>query len=95
MARLGAGGALRDKRVLVVESEPMAATDFVARLRSGGIDVVGSVTSVQEALALIATAGALDAALIDVNLDDGRADPIAAALRERGVPLVLVGGGNR
>lgn len=51
-------------------------------------------TSVQEALVLIATTVVLDAALIDVGLDNGQAGPIAAALHERGVPLVVVSGGE-
>lgn len=83
-------GALHGKRVLVVEGGPMMATNFAGRLRDNRVEVVGPVASVQDALALIAAGAALDAALIDVALNDGRADPIADALRERGVPVVFV-----
>lgn len=88
----GAGGALRGKRVLVVQGRHMLATDFVGRLRAGGGVVVGPVTSVQDALELIAATLALDAALLDASLGDGWADPISAALARCGVPLVVVSG---
>lgn len=83
-------GALRGKRVLVVEGKHMIATGFVGRLRSGGVEVVGPVASVRDALALIATEPALHAALLDDGLDDDWADPIADVLARLGVPLVFV-----
>ena len=68
----------------------MLATGLAGRLRAGGVEVVGPVACVQDALALITAGSALDAALLDARLDDSWVGPISAALEQIGVPLVLV-----
>ncbi len=39
-----------------------------------------------------ATVANLDAAVLDVNIRDERIDPVASALRKRGIPLVFATG---
>lgn len=56
-----------------------------------GCTVVGPAGDIDGALALIATE-ALDAALLDLNLNGETAAPLASALRSRGVPFVVVTG---
>jgi DNA-binding response OmpR family regulator len=82
------------KRILLVEDEPLIAMmleDFVDVL---GHQVAGTADSVATALPLVA-AGGLDAAVLDVNLRAGEKSwPIADALAEQGVPVVLASGGG-
>lgn len=80
-------------RVLVVEDEPLIAMlleDFVDML---GHAVVGPVDTASEGVRLV-EAGALDFAIIDVNLRDGPSWPVADALKARGLPFVVATGGH-
>lgn len=88
----GAAGELRGRRLLLVEDDYMIAADFAQALEERGVEVVGPVGSVREALVLIETAGALDGAVLDINLGRETAFPIAAELTARGVPFVFATG---
>lgn len=78
-------------RVLVVEDEFLLAMELEDLLAQGGCEVLGPASSVSQALAVLAGEQP-DLALLDVNLKGERATPVAAALRERGVPYVLITG---
>jgi ActR/RegA family two-component response regulator len=69
MAESGAE-ALRGKRLLVVEDEYLIAVDLACLLEDRGVVVVGSAGSVGDALELISREGALDGAVLDVNLGE-------------------------
>jgi CheY-like chemotaxis protein len=56
-----------------------------------GCIVLDPVPRVKEALRVLADERP-DAAVLDVNLQGERVTPVAAALRERGIPFVLVSG---
>ena len=84
--------ALRGKRVLVVEDEPLLATDLAEELSELGAEVVGPVNSVRDALTLITADGTLNAAVLDIGLLDGQAYAVADALHGRGVPFVFLTG---
>ncbi len=56
-----------------------------------GASVIGPARSVDEALKLAESAD-IDLALLDVNLNGARVDPVLARLKERGVPVVLATG---
>ncbi len=67
-------------RVLIVEDEPVIAEahrDYLVRL--GGFEVVGAVSTAQEALRM-ATAGPVDLVLLDLGLPDARGVDLASAL---------------
>ncbi|AFR48603.1 MULTISPECIES: response regulator [Gordonia] len=67
-------------RVLIVEDEPVIAEahrDYLARL--GGFEVVGAVSTAQEALRM-AGAGPVDLVLLDLGLPDARGVDLASAL---------------
>ena len=82
---------LSGKRVLIVEDESliaMLAEDFLIEL---GATVIGPATSIDDAIALIATQE-IDAAVLDLNIRGERSDRVADALRLRGIPIVCATG---
>lgn len=84
-------GMLAGKRVLIVEDEYFIAFDLKRALAQQDAIVVGPVAELDRGLAL-AGDEALDAAVLDVNLEDGMTFPIAAALADRAVPYMFLTG---
>jgi AmiR/NasT family two-component response regulator len=89
-----AESGLAGRRVLVVEDEFLIALDVEETLRDLGCEVVGPVATVAEALA-IADPVCCDVAVLDVRLVDGSTEPLAVALKERGIPFVVLTGYDR
>ena len=85
------GTDLKGRRVLVVEDEFLLAMELETLLEQRGCMVLGPVPSVSQALAML-DCYQPEAALLDVNLKGERATPVAAALKDRGVPYVLITG---
>jgi two-component SAPR family response regulator len=81
----------RGLRVLVVEDEMLVAMDIAALLQDIGCRVVGPVGQLSEALPL-AREAELDAAILDVNLENEGVEPVAAELARRSVPFVFATG---
>lgn len=82
-------------RVLVVEDEPLVAMDLAAALAALGCEVVGPVSTLNEALCVgkaETAAGRLGAAVLDVNLHGAMSFPLAEFLAERRVPFVYATG---
>lgn len=75
-------------RILVVEDEFLVAMELESMLAACGLTVLGPVSTVVAALALIERE-APDAAVLDVNLRGESVSPVAACLRDRAVPFVL------
>lgn len=82
-----AAPALEHRRVLVVEDEYFLADDIANALKQLGAEVVGPVATREDAIAELS--GAIDAAVLDVNLRGETVFTIADALRARGVPFVF------
>lgn len=82
---------LRGKRILIVEDEFIVAAMAEDSLMDLGAVIVGPAYRLAEGVRLAQTE-AVDAALLDVNLGGERSDGVAAALRERGVPIVFATG---
>ena len=80
-------------RVLIVEDEYMIALDTAAVLKHAGCDVAGIAGSVAKALRLLDDERC-DAVVLDANLSGDSAEPVAAALLQRGSPYVVVSGYN-
>ena len=76
-------------RILVVGETFLIAEAIRAQLESCGCKVVGPAAQVARAMEL-ASDYALDGAVLDVNIDDDLSFPVAAALQERGVPVVFL-----
>lgn len=77
-----------DRRILLVEDEIFVVWLLEDMLANLGCAVVGPASSVNQALAMI-DAEAIDAAVLDVNLNGQMSYPIADALAARGVPFVF------
>lgn len=78
-------------RVLVVEDEVLIAMEVGELLSDRGATVLGPASSAWRALALIREC-LPDVAVLDVELPDGTAAPVAEMLRTRGIPFVVVTG---
>jgi two-component system, response regulator PdtaR len=85
------GADLEGLCVLVVEDEFLLAMELEALLEQRGWRVLGPVATIDRALAILDQHRPA-VAVLDVNLKGRRATPVAAALRDRGVPFVLVTG---
>ena len=83
--------SLAGRRVLVVEDETLVAMLIEDTLLDAGAQVLGPVSTVAEALALVERE-LPDLAVLDLNLAGETSEPIADVLRDRGVPFVVASG---
>jgi DNA-binding response OmpR family regulator len=79
--------------ILIVEDEPLIAMMLEDFLESLGHSVQATCDTVKDALSE-AEKGGFDLAILDVNLKGENAWPVAAKLREKGIPFVLATGGH-
>ena len=82
---------IKGLRVLVVEDDFDVAEALRTVLASAGCEVVGPVSTVEEACKLAKTSP-LDAAVLDIALSPGTSAPVARSLLYRGCPFVFVTG---
>ena len=85
---------LTGMKILVVEDNFLVADVLCEGLRDIGCEIVGPAPNLERGTKLVDAIGDehLDGALLDVNLGDGFSFPIAAKLRERGVPFIFLTG---
>lgn len=83
--------ALAGKRILVVEDEFVVAAMAEDMLTELGATVVGPAGTIGQGLRLAET-DLIDAAVLDVNMDGERADPVARVLQARSIPVVFATG---
>jgi CheY-like chemotaxis protein len=81
--------ALASRRVLVVEDEYFLADDMAQVLAGLGAEVLGPVSTRDQALALLSSDERIDAAVLDINLRGQTVFPVADALTERRIPFVF------
>jgi DNA-binding response OmpR family regulator len=81
-------------RILVVEDEMLIAMLLEEMLEMLGCEVVGPAATLDEAVAAV-PANRFDGALLDANLHGRDSSPVAEALREHGIPFILVTGYGR
>lgn len=79
---------LTGQRILIVEDEALIAMELVDIVEIAGGRVVGPVRTNWEALLLVEDES-VDAVLLDLNLADGDATPVATVLMGRAVPVVI------
>ena len=84
--------SLSGRRVLVVEDEYFLADDLAQAVAQLGAEVIGPVPTRKEALALLAAAGKVDLAVLDISLEDEAVFPVADVLAEQGVPFLFATG---
>ena len=78
-------------RILIVDDEPMIAIDLESVLLEAGFEIAGVTGNLEKALSMIQS-GICDAAVLDANLDGVSAAPVAAALKARGLPFLVLSG---
>jgi DNA-binding response OmpR family regulator len=86
-----AGQPLGHKRVLIVEDEFLLGFSLLEDLTAAGAEVVGPISTVDEALQ-IATSESFDLAVLDINVRGEMSFGVADALLARNVPLVFLTG---
>ena len=84
-------GVLKGKKVLLVEDESLITMLLEDILSDYGCEIVGPAMNIRQAMTL-ARAEHIDAAVLDVNLGGDSSFPVAALLRERGIPLCFSSG---
>lgn len=89
--RLTGPRPLDGARVLVIEDEYYIADDLRRMLNDAGAEVVGPVSTLAAAHAAV-DEGGFDFAIVDLNLHDQSAVPIAERLVEQGKSLVIATG---
>src|SRR3954462_10139838 len=82
------------KRVLVVEDDAIVAMDLAEILRDARCNVVGPLSSLEEAIVEVGK-NSLDAALLDLNLRGYQSFPVMDALVTANIPFVIVTGYER
>lgn len=91
MTSVAGSEALVGCGVLVVEDEWIVAVELDNELTDMGCRVIGPVSSVSEAIAILADQP-VDVALVDIELGEDTGYPIARASQARNVPVVFLTG---
>jgi DNA-binding response OmpR family regulator len=82
----------RISRIMIVEDEPLVAFDNEYMLKDAGYEVVATVASLADAIAVI-EAEALDLILTDIALSgDGDGTDVARAAGAKSIPVLFVTG---
>ena len=79
--------AIIGKRVLIVEDEAFVALDLKVALESYGVDVIGPIATLEDALSAVAQDD-FDVAVVDVHLQGQDSFPAADILLAKGTPFV-------
>jgi len=88
IATLPAARPLPARNILVFETDTIVAQAFRHLFRVMGCEPIGPVTSLSEALRLARTAP-IDVAILEAGFDGLLCQPVADALKERGIPFVV------
>ena len=80
--------SLSGRAVLIVEDEMFIACDIAYGVEDAGGSVVGPASTVEDALALLAT-HEIHGAILDVNLLDGDVTPVLQRLVRDGVAVIV------
>jgi len=82
--------AFENKRILILEDDPLLALDLEDFFSELGAQVVGPVSSVEQAFRAISEG--IDAAVLDLNLRGVYSYPVIETLNKAGTPLVVCSG---
>ncbi len=79
------------RRILIVEDEVIIGMMAQDMLEDLGATVLGPAMNVDQGVSMAESEQA-DAALVDINLDGTRSDPVVDVLVRRGVPVIFTTG---
>ena len=80
-----------EPRILILEDEPLIAMELQETLEASGFEVVGPVHSCEAALELLWSMQ-VDAAVLDVILEEGTCEVVADELSLSGIPWAFASG---
>lgn len=83
------------KRILVAEDETLIAMVLEDMLTELGFELACSAPSLSKAMDFVGTSNPIDAAILDIELNDEQSWPIADALMKRQVPFAFSTGHGR
>jgi DNA-binding response OmpR family regulator len=79
--------------LLIIEDEALVLSSLRRAAEAAGLTIAATARSVPEALACLDEfSGAFDAALLDANLRGISSAPVAARLRDAGLPYLVITG---
>ena len=81
---------IASRRVLIVEDNLFLALGLVRLLRPKGVEIIGPVATVKEALAVVNNSERIDGAVLDINLRGELVYPVVDALRPKGVRIMFM-----
>lgn len=76
---------------MICEDEPVIAMHIAAEVESCDCEVVGPFAHARDAMSVLRMQH-IDAAILDIELADGASTPLARALREAGVRVIVLSG---
>jgi len=79
------------KRIMIVEDEILLALDLELMLKDEGVEVLGPVGNIAQALDLLSHHSP-DAVILDMNLGGKSSAPIVAELMQGDIPFVVTSG---
>ena len=82
---------LSGMRLLVAEDDAVIAMDYAGMLSSAGAEIVSTARTAGEAVAHLQD-DAVDAAIVDFLLADGKSSELQAILTEKRIPFVVISG---
>lgn len=82
--------SLENKRILILEDDPLLALDLEDFFTEVGAKVIGPVSSVEQALQAVSCG--IDGAVLDLNLRGVYSYPVIEILAKAGTPLVVCSG---
>lgn len=80
-----------ERRAMVAEDSVLVLLSLEFELRQQGFEIVGTASTVAQALAL-ATTALFDIAILDINLHGEMVFPVADLLRQRDIPVIFTTG---
>ncbi len=83
---------LAGKSILLVEDDYFAAVELATQLKAAGVNVIGPMPSLDEAVAFLRSGETIEGAVLDINLGGQLVFPLADELERRGIPFIFATG---
>jgi ActR/RegA family two-component response regulator len=84
--------SFKGRRLFVVEDDYFIVEELLRGLEQAGMEVVGPVPNLGQAMVLLGRTQHLDGAILDISLQGEMVFPLADALQSRNIPFVFLTG---